>query len=68
MTMKQFNVKLKKELTYSVIVYAPDKLKAEDEAIVIVEENGEPPINLHAEAEVIEVIEIIDEVIEVDED
>lgn len=58
MTMKQFNVRLKRELNYSVIVYAEDKLKAEDEAIVIVEENGEPPINLHAEATIVEVIEV----------
>ena len=56
--MKQFQVRLQRVLTYSVTVEAESQDDAEDQGIELVEEQGETPINIHAEATVVSCTEL----------
>lgn len=51
--MKEYNVRLRRTFDYSLTVEAEDPSDASDQAIELVEEHGETPINPRAEATVV---------------
>lgn len=59
---RQFTVRLKRTLMYSVTVKAEHEDQAQDEAIGLVEDGGESPINPRTEAEVVSCKEEDDDV------